>query len=336
MLSYWCSGNVYFRKVRNGLARTIELMWLPHWEVKPCRLPGSGNWVDHYEWRVQGAAKAEIIPASEVVHLRAGVDPRNPLCGISPLRGLLLSVFNDAEVNRFAAALMQNLGLPGAIYRHKPQEIVGADGQTRELIGLGQEQAERIKVRHREVFSGERIGDTQILDGNWEAPLFPDMKIDTAFIEKTKDISESAIANAFNLPASLLGFLVGMKHGNTRASHEDARRQGYQEGLVPLQSSIASDYDLALMPEFGLDASRYYLAYDYSSVSVMGDDLLACARRASILYTGGLATQNEGRSIANLPAVPGGDVFHVKPTASADKDASDTDKDDPMPEPRDT
>lgn len=319
--SLWLTGEAYLIKARAGdgiTGQTRELWWRPPGTMKPVRIPGSGNYIDHFEYTPPGKSVAQKIPVENVIYLRLGINPKDEIRGYTPVRRLLLSVFNDEEADLAAAAIMNNIGVAGAVYRHQPQKIQVGGGRE-EFVHLNQAQVERVKQNHREKLTGANKGEAIVLDGFWEVD-FPDGHLDSSFLEKINDISEAAIAAAFNLPPVLVNFLVGLKHGNTRASHEDARRQGYTEGMVPFQRSIAEDLDLYLLPEFA-DPDRFSFGFDYSRVSVMQENLDSIAKRSAQLYTGGIITRAEAREMNRFISDPTrDDTFAPAPGATSKTD----------------
>jgi HK97 family phage portal protein len=306
--SFVGDGNAYGLKRRDGYGQVVEVWYRPHWMLKPVRDPGSSNFIDAYIYKPDARTPAKRLPVSEVVHLRNGIDPENEMLGMSDLKRLLMSIYTEQECNRFMAATLTNLGMPGAIFTHKPPIIDEEEGER--APGLTKDQADSIKSSYRENFTGERVGGAMVLDGEFEVD-FPQISIDTSFVEKAKDISQADIAAAIGIPPVVLGWHIGLKTATAKASHEDSRKQAYRECLMPMHRSMAEDFDIQLLPDFD-DNKLVRTVWDYRHVATLADDTNATATRATRLYLGGLATRAEGRKIAGLTPREGtvDDVFY--------------------------
>ena len=112
--AYWwlVHGNVYFYKARNPQGAVVEL-WLldsrnviPEWTV----IPDTQDRTIYYRYAGQGLQS--VIPSDDIIHLRYGIDPNNPLLGLAPVRSLLYEVAVDTEVSVYSTQIMQNFGIP--------------------------------------------------------------------------------------------------------------------------------------------------------------------------------------------------------------------------------
>ncbi len=325
-MSYFGNGNAYFFKVRDGAGRVRELWYRPHWMVKPIREPGSNNFIDYYAYKPddQPGTKVVRMEASDVVHLRFGFDPKNEMLGMSPLRGLLETIYTEQEANAFLASVLTNLGVVGGVLTYKPTYQQTQDG-IGEWSTLPTETAQGIKSQYAEDFTGGKRGALLILDGDFNMQ-FPTPAFDSGLAERSKKIAQADIAAAFGLPPAVVGFLVGLEHQDARAAHESMLRQAYDSCLCPTQRDHAADLSLQLLPDFDPRPLRANgeramptteVFYDYTSVPAMQESQDALWKRAGDAYARGGLTRAEYRQIIGQTVSPGDlDQVYVVPKGS--------------------
>lgn len=315
-LSY-CLGDAYALKVRNGYRQPIQLWYRPHWMLKPVRFNNSDNYLDGYWYKPDARTPGVLLPVSEVIHLRNGIDPENELCGMSDLKRLLRTVFTDNECDRFLAGMFVNHGHIGAVITHKAPIIDEESNETG--TQLTPEQREQLAALYREKFTGDGVGGALVLEGEYNVQ-FPNVHVDSDFVEKAKDISQADIAAAIGIPPVVLNWHVGLKTSTAKASHEDARKQAYRECLIPMHRSMAEDLDTQLLPDFeGGNADRFCTAFDYSGVATLADDANKAAERWVSLTGSGIATRGEARAAVGLKTGPEDNIY-----IAAKKPESDT------------
>ncbi len=97
-MSYTLDGNAYLIKRRNAYGAVRELWYAPHFSIFPQWHIGApdSRFIDRYLYAPMGGTP-EILAPSEVVHLRFGLDPRNPRFGMSQLKTLMREIFTDEE-----------------------------------------------------------------------------------------------------------------------------------------------------------------------------------------------------------------------------------------------
>lgn len=322
-LSYWGHGNAYLFKVRNQLGQVVELWYRPHWMVKPVREKGSDKFIDYYAYKPDVNTPVKKVPREDVVHLRFGFDPDDEKLGMSPLRGLLRTVFTEQEANSFLATVLTNLGIVGAIITHKPQFHKDDDSGEGEWSTLPDEEGKAIKKTYQEEFTAGKRGGVLLLDGDFETQ-FPTITVDSGLAERAKEISQADIAAAFGLPPAVLNFLVGLKHQDARAAHESMLRQAYVACLCPMQRDNAQDWQRQLLPEFegrkrpmpgmvGRTApSELEVFFDYSDVPAMQESQDLLWKRWLDAWQRGGVTRAELRKALGQESEDGrDDVFFV-------------------------
>ncbi|HEU4752141.1 MAG TPA: phage portal protein, partial [Armatimonadota bacterium] len=117
LLSFAVKGDCYWYKLRSGAGKLAGYQWLPHFRVRPYLTDESREQAHPIAGYRYYGGRGEVLhlPAADVLHIRDGIDPEDPLCGLSPLGAVLREVCTDNEAATFMAALLRNMGLPGAI-----------------------------------------------------------------------------------------------------------------------------------------------------------------------------------------------------------------------------
>ena len=97
--------------------RVVQVWWVPR-QMMTAKFPSDGSeFISHYEYRVGG--RMFEIPVRDVIHVRFGLDPKNPRMGLSPLGSLAREVGIDDYASNFTAAILRNLGIIGIVISPK-------------------------------------------------------------------------------------------------------------------------------------------------------------------------------------------------------------------------
>ena len=235
-LSYKVDGNAFIIPARGagGFGDPVELWWEPHWNVTPWRDINSPRLVDKYFiWRPNGRY---IVDADEIIHLRDGIDPHNPMMGLSRLKSQCrnISGMNDAET--YTAALVGNMGGIGVVWL--PAD--GTDVDPKEARG----EVNRIKRGTRGENSGNIIGLT--LPGRIERVAMGPQEM---ALESILDRPEATICATIGVQAMSVGLAVGASQ-RTFSNIKEADRMSWMNGLIPMQDAILEDFGRQLLPMF--------------------------------------------------------------------------------------
>lgn len=322
-LNWWVQGSVYFWKARADLGGLPVALWyLPQtgeggFEVVPRwpgdrRTPDVNQWatdhgergkldpfISHYEYRVQGQSP-ELIKASDVLHLKRGVNPNNPREGLGAFDSLVTELYGDGKMARFTAAIMSNMGIQVPVLSPK-------DANTR----VTPTTAAAIKESWIAKTTGSRAGEPVVFDLPITAEKFgfSPTELDLSALRM---IPESRVSAVTGIPAATLQLLVGQQNGTSYASSEQARQQGYEEVIIPIQSSWAEKLNWQLLSEFETDLSTVRFEFDTSNVRVLQEDRDALYRRTSEALKAGAVTLNEARqSLEKPPLGDEGDVYYL-------------------------
>lgn len=311
-LSWWIDGNVYFYKSRDDAGDLQELWYLPHFLIEE-RWPGDGRtpevpieenqdkFLSHYQYKIPGKEPV-LYPAKDVIHLKRFVNLNNPRRGIGAFDAVIREIYGDNAVAHFSATLMRNMGMVPYLLAPKQE------------IQLTEPQAEHIKEQWMSKTTGANIGQPVVN----AIPLdvtklgFDPQELD---LSKLRNIPESRIAAVTGIPAAMLQFMVGLENGTSFAAYREARQQGYESVIIPIQSAIAEQLTWQLLPEFkGTEKAK--LIFDTSTVRVLQEDRDALYRRATSALQAGGISRNQFSASLGKPPVDKEEIFYVPAMAN--------------------
>lgn len=308
-MSWWFSGNCYFLKVRSITGEVKELWYLPHFLVIP-RWPGDGvapdvpadkknnSFLSHYQYNPPGKPPV-LYPTSEIIHLKRGVDLGRPRLGLGAFEPLFKELYGDEKMALFTASIMANMGIQVPVMSPKD------DGVT-----ITATDAARFKENWIRKTTGESAGEPVI----WDQPMdiekfgFNPSELD---LSNLRMIPESRVAAVTGIPASTLQLMVGLQNGTSYAASEQARQQGYEEVIIPIQTVWAEEFTWQLLSEFkGSENSEFI--FDTANVRVLEEDKDALyKRRGEALRNGGITINKFLESVGDKAVGPEGEVYYV-------------------------
>ncbi len=281
-------GNAYILKLRNNATRIAELWWLPHTLVEPI---GSrdpfGPFIEWYEYRVQG--KRILIPPSEIVHIRHGLDPFNPRKGISRLKGQLREIMTDEEGARFTSALVQNMGVPGLIVSPKGEEKT-----------IGEDDANIIKIKLDQNIGASNRGRTVVMSGATDLNQFG-FSPQEMNLASVRGVPEERLSAALGVPAAVVGLGTGLAQTKVGATMHELREMAAEQGLVPLWRRFAKGLNRQLTPEYQRPSRVYTLHYDTSDVRVLQEDKQKKHERTRLDVAAGILDVATGQAELGYP-----------------------------------
>lgn len=290
-LSLKVDGNAYVVKIRDGRKRVVELWWLPHWCVSPIWPQDGSEYIAGYEIQIDG--RTFRVFASEIVHFRDGIDPRNDRYGLSTLKSQCREVCTDNEAAGFTAALLRNSGVPSLAVIPGP----GSEVTSRQ-------DADAVIDRFMDKTSGDNRGRPVVLgrDAKIVEIGFSPEKLR---LDRLPKLSQAKICAAIGTNASTVGL---PDENKTYANYETALRASWENGLVPLVDLVADTLRWQLLNEFE-DPNQFTLDYDFSQVEALRESQDAKSARTRGEYKDGIITRNEAREALGYQPDPAGDVY---------------------------
>ena len=251
-----CWGEAFILKIRNANDKVVELWWVPRAMMTP-KWPADGTgYITRYDYQPSGGVPIPVAPR-DVVHVRFGLDPRNPRRGLSQLGALMRDVATDDEAANFSAAILRNLGIIGVIISPK-------EGTANE------EEVKRVKDYIKGHFTGDRRADALALGQPTEVKLLQH-QMQGLDISPIRDISEERVCAALGIPAAVIGFGTGLQQTKVGATMREMRRMAWTDGLIPMQEIMADEFERSLLPEFSTDQSER-VRFDLSNVPALWEE----------------------------------------------------------------
>ena len=209
-------------------------------------------------------------------------------------RSLLREIYVDEEAQRFTAAILGNLGVPGVVI--SPENELSPEG------------AQQTKEKFRETFSGSRRGDVLVTRGKTSVSVlsFSPQQMN---LKELRRLPEERVTAVLGIPAIVVGLGAGLDR-STFANFEEARQAAYESNVLPTQRLLGAEIQTQLLPDFG-DATQLRVDFDLGQVRVLQPDQDALWRRLDVGVKGGWVTVNEARSQVALEPLPDGDVLYV-------------------------
>jgi phage portal protein BeeE len=310
-IDWWIDGGVRFKKVRDVGGQLIELWHIPHYLIRP-RWPRDGGspevpretsldpFLSHYQFDVPGKAPV-LWPAADVLHLKRGPlgeDRRTR----QPFAPLVKELYGDDKMAQFTAAIMRNMGIQVPVISPKDKEV-----------RVDATKAAAMKEGWMRKTTGERAGEPIVLSEpiDFEKVGFSPQELDLSALRL---IPESRVAAVTGIPAATLQLMVGLQNGTSYASSEQARQQGYEEVVIPIQQVWAEEINWQLKPEFkGLEDAEFW--FDTSNVRVLEEDKDALVKREAEVFRAGGTTIDQfytaigkktlGAPLGDIRMVPG-------------------------------
>lgn len=292
LTSLMTSGNAYVVKMRNGAGRPAELWFAPSSSVKPvCELGES--YISYYEYRAQG--RTFKLAPEDVLHFRDGIDPENPMLGLSPLAAVARELRADQELAQYTQSVLRNMGVVSVLITPKDGLSVFEEGHS-----------ELIKERFKAVTTGNLRGEPLVIDApvDIQSPGWSPRDLDVASMGGPL---EARICAVLGIHPTVLGLKVGLEH-STFSNMREAREAAWEQCIIPLQALCADVLNSQLLPELG-DERRERCAFDLSRVRALAEDENARADRLAKVYQAGGIRRSEFRAALGYEATPEDDVF---------------------------
>ena len=279
-------GNAFLEKVRSKAGRVVALVPINP-ERMAYKLTADNTRLDHWDCAMGQGQTIPLLP-EDIIHFRKP-NPRNPLMGMSPLSVCLRMAGIDNNQADFVAAFFENAAVPFGLLQHKER--------------LDDAEVARIRERVHEQYQGiSGWHDIMILDTEASYQSIG-QGLDHIDVGKISALPETRICMAFQVPAALVGALVGLEHGTNQATLRDYRRSFWEETLGPIYKGHADQWNLDLVPEFG---DNLRVRWDFSKVSALQENETEKHNRARADLQAGYILVDEARQAIGLDVIPNG------------------------------
>jgi HK97 family phage portal protein len=253
-------GNAYWLHLQAGQADEL-------WRLRPDRIqivPDSEQFIRQFDYKV--GEKTYHLSPEAVVHFRF-FDPGDDFYGMAPLRAASRTVDTDNEALDWNKASLQNRAVPAGALVSKPDLT---KQQIEDLRRLLRERAEGpANARRTLVLWGELA---------WQQFGLSPQEMD--FIESLR-WSARRICSVFGVQAEVTG-LVEVTYENKRS----ARRQMWEDTIIPFLADQRSALNLQLAPRLGDDAC---FDYDLSNTPAVVEARKERAEEAKAYFSFGIS-----------------------------------------------
>lgn len=292
-------GNAYVLKVRNGRRQPAELWYLPHTQVSLERdritgLPTGYSYTSGVERRT--------LALEDVIHIKDGVKPGDPLLGWSGLSAVIREVLTDSEAAAYSYAILRNMGVPGVLISAK-SDAMEFDDAT----------ADYVREKWRSLTRGDSRGETIVISTPVEVST-PGFTPEQLNLDRIRQIPERRICAVLGVPP----VVVGLGEEPTYSNYATAREAAYEAFLAPLWRLMARALTHGLREVLG----DRKLEFDLDSVRALQEDLDKLHARAREDYKAGLVTREEARAIIGLESKPADAIYFTDLTIGADPGAA--------------
>lgn len=287
-----------------------QLIHLP----APLVTPKGENWFTPDQFEFRGTKGARMIPADEVVYFRGYGGTGD--AGVSPLESLRQILREDWTASEMREQVMRN-GARHSGYISRPAEAPAWSDKART----------RFKEEWQAQYAGAVAalgGGTALLEDGMTFISASQSAKELQYIESRK-LTDEEVARSYFIPPPMIGILDHATFSNIEEQHQML----YQDTLGPWLSMFQDDIALQLLTDFEEKPERFYVEFNLME-KLSGN---VEKRDASITQSvgGPWRTINEGRSLANLPPVDGGDEL-IRPlnvTQNGDQEPIPAAEDDP-------
>jgi len=323
-------GDAYLFKNRSASGRVVELI-----PLIPMYVKARGNekqLITHYEYYVKDSKKIEgnefrVIPATEIVHIRQGIDPNNHRKGFAPLKAVLREILGDEAAGQYAAALLHNMAVPGVILSPKDDSMGGPS----------QEEAEAIAQIYKQKFGGANRGAPMILSGSMDVKVVS-WSPEQMNLNQLRRLPEERVSAVLGVPAILAGLGAGLEAA-TYNNTKELREFFTEQKLIPLWQTVANEIThQLLLSDFTADKNMH-CKFDLDEVRALDVDKGEQYKRMQTGVSGGWITVGEARKAVGLETGPEHDVFlrplNLEPTPPEEYSDFSTDVSPEMPQEED-
>lgn len=265
-LSWDVRGNAYLFKRRDNIGRIIGFYWIPHTQIRPLAdtdNPGGTKLVTRYEYIPLNGSLQYLAP-EDVIHIRYGIDPKDPASGLSPLAAELRDICADNEVSNWLAALLRNGGTPGAILSPKATDTDPPTPEQRSTL-----------ESLWNSFVGDKRGQALAMPLAVDV-VNPSWSPEQLELAPLRDMGMVRIMAALGLDPMVLGFSAEKQ---TFANKDQAIDDAGKRTILPTIGRWAKAFSQSTLRDFQLDPAKYRFWWDTSTVSWLVDDVDALHTR---------------------------------------------------------
>lgn len=240
-------GNSYWVAARSVSGTLIGYMPVNHNYVTP-------QWDSENTKILNYRIGGKMYPPEDVIHFRRGIDPVLAMMGESPLKSVMRQILTDNEIATYQHRVVQSPA---------PGIMIVVKGN------ISGEERERLASMAKSKFSGERVGEPFIAEGDVSMQSVGWSPKDIEIGELAR-LPEERITAAFGLPATVVGVGAGL----ATSTYNNVRANMYAaviNHLDPLWCEIEQTLTLRVLPLVDSKPGRR-VKFDRSRVAALQED----------------------------------------------------------------
>ena len=276
-------------EMKNSRRLPVSMIPLSSADVEPIR-PEDAPY-DLRGWEVEGHGTVE---PERVVRFEYYPDPADPLGSISPLTAAEM----DVESDEFAAQFNRNALESGGA-------VAGVLQWQNPDVRLGQDDLQRAAEAFERKYSGtNNANSTAVLTGDWNYTNLGNSSRDLEYIAGREFVARR-LAMIYGVPPQLIGDTSNT--GLSAAGLDDARRQLYEQSIIPIARNMEAVLTKALCSD-----PRECIKFDFSQVEALREDYTEKLTHAAELVKVGYPLNVVNETVGlGMPEVKHGDEHLV-------------------------
>lgn len=279
-------GNAYMLIVKSVNGQPIGVQYVPHSSVA-VEQDAMGA-VTGY--RVSRQSGTVMVPVEDMIHITAGIDPTNPVMGLSPLKAAMREVLTDNEISAFTHSLMKK-PFPGAFIGFKDD-----DAPT-----MSAEQQAEFDIKLKSMFSGEGRGGYFFTPSKLEVTNSGFSPNEMA-LDRLSDRPEERICAVLGVPPIVANMGAGLAR-STFSNYEEAKRAFYDTTVSAVWRRVESALNSQFIRKAGKNEPIRF-RFDTRGIKALAESEDALAARAEKLFRGNVVNRGEARQMLGLEATP--------------------------------
>ena len=273
-----CDGNSYWLKERTRAGQVSSIYWIRRETIWPDYALSDSMGEMYYKY-TPSAAGSYPVPASDVVHLRFGIDPRDHWLGMSPLRAAITDVTTDEMAQQHTLSLLRNFAAAGT--------VVSVDGT------VDRDTLKEMEKRWHQKLTGKLKGRSIFVNKGLTVHEMSTTPKDME-LSLVRYLTEERMAGLSGVPAIVANVGAGLRRA-TYANYHAAQKAAWENTAIPALGDIAAALSRQLLPDFSSD-DGLEVWVDTSGVPALQEDNSKLSERRRAEWRDRLITRAEARS----------------------------------------
>jgi phage portal protein BeeE len=283
-------GNAYH--LLGGTAMEPELYWLPNDWVRVHT--DKDGYVEYYAYAPNGIEEQKYSP-DEILHYRDGIDPVNPVLGLSRLKRCIRSIAGLNAGDTYTASVLRNAHAGVMLIPREQNGMLTID-----------ESALNAQVRGvQKYLTGENAGDVYGLNVPMDVEKVG-MGPEEMALDRILDRPEATVCAALGVNSLVTG-LPSSDASRTYSNLAEANKLAWENGLIPIQHLFAETLRDRLGPMFDSVPLNpdFVVDWDRSGIEALGEQMKDKVDREIALFTSSISPLGEIRQRLEMPPIEG-------------------------------